>query len=230
MNPPKNRFHENVLNGQKVLQKLTTDFDAMHAMVQDGEIEEAYEYSFSAFSRVCKLFRIASYLPTLTGDPASANCLEMLLAAEIPIQIGYTEQGWFKLYLPFMLLPKKESGNVKHLRFVLDAAFKHFPEKFPSGRTFSECVIIYRHVYDRNRPERVYRDHDNIEVNFVTDVVAQYVMEDDDPMKCCHFYCSAPGDHDGTEVYVVPMNEFPEWIELWNKDDFSGVEIADFGL
>lgn len=230
MKTPKNRFHENVLNGQKVLQKLTTDFNAMDAMIQDGEIEEAYNHSFNAFGRVCKLFRIASYLPTLTGDPASANCLEMLLAAEIPIQIGYTEQDWFKLYLPFMLLPKKESGNVKHLRVMLDAAFKHFPESFPSGRIFSDCVIIYRHVYERERPERVYRDHDNIEVNFVTDVVAQYVMEDDAPMKCCHFYCSDLGDHDGTEVYVVPKNEFPKWVELWQKDDFSGVKIADFGL
>jgi heme/copper-type cytochrome/quinol oxidase subunit 2 len=38
-------------------------------------------------------------------------------------------------------------------------------------------------------------------------------MVDDAPMRCQHFYCSAPGSSERTEVYVVPQDEFTRWLE-----------------
>lgn len=77
---------------------------------------------------------------------------------------------------------------------------------------FTDCVLVYRHIYDRTRPERRKRDHDNIEINMVSDIVALYVLPDDAPSVCSHYYCSADGSEDRTEVYVVPRNEFPMWL------------------
>lgn len=71
--------------------------------------------------------------------------------------------------------------------------------------------MIFRHVYDRQRPERLKRDHDNIEVNKVADIVAMYVLPDDKPKICSHYYCSAAASEDRTEVYVVPKYDFPMW-------------------
>jgi hypothetical protein len=75
-------------------------------------------------------------------------------------------------------------------------------------------VTVFRHVYRRDRPERQYRDHDNIELNRVLDIVALYVMVDDSPMRCRHYYCGAPGSGHRTEIYVVPRDEFVHWLAI----------------
>lgn len=66
-------------------------------------------------------------------------------------------------------------------------------------------MLVYRHVYDGNRPERRMWDHDNIETNMVSDIVAMYVMPDDALSVCSHYECSVMGEDDHTEVYVVPF-------------------------
>ena len=62
----------------------------------------------------------------------------------------------------------------------------------------------------------VRRDHDNIEVNMVSDIVAMYVLADDCPSVCSHYYCSAAGEEDRTTVYVVPKQDFPKWLQEEN--------------
>ena len=66
---------------------------------------------------------------------------------------------------------------------------RFFAGKLP--HIYSDCVLIFRHIYDRNRPERSYRDHDNIELNMVVDIVALYLPPDDAPPRCAHYYCNA---------------------------------------
>lgn len=120
----------------------------------------------------------------------------------IPVEIGFTAEGWFALRIP-ALLPKKISGSADYIRsFLYPAMRSFFHDKFPVR--YRDCVLVYRHVYDRNRPERRWRDHDNIEVNMVSDIIALYVLPDDTPAVCSHYYCSAAASDDRTEVYVVP--------------------------
>ena len=72
-----------------------------------------------------------------------------------------------------------------------------------------------------------WRDHDNIEINMVTDIVALYVMPDDCPKVCSHFYCSAAGSEDRTEVYVVPKEDFPAWLKAEKNMPDEGVNIFE---
>ena len=61
------------------------------------------------------------------------------------------------------------------------------------------------------------RDHDNIETNMVSDIVAMYVMPDDAPSVCSHYECSVMGEDDRTEVYVIPRMDFPQWLSQENE-------------
>ena len=88
-------------------------------------------------------------------------------------------------------------------------------------------VTIFRHVYNRERPERQQRDHDNIELNRVLDAVALYVMVDDSPSRCRHYYCNAPGSSERTEVYVVPRGEFRYWLEHEDSIPDEGVQLYE---
>ena len=63
-----------------------------------------------------------------------------------------------------------------------------------------------------DRPERAYRDHDNIELNAVADAIAMFVMHDDAPLQCSHFYCSQRGEKEYTRVFVVPQKSFVAWL------------------
>ena len=71
------------------------------------------------------------------------------------------------------------------------------------------------------------RDHDNIEINQVTDIVAFFTMVDDNPACCEHFYMSAKGKGNRTEVYVIPRNEFEEFLKILQEMPEEGVPLYE---
>ena len=129
----------------------------------------------------------------------------------------FTEEGWFFLRMP-ILLPRKEKSSRSYLRGFLYPALERFTYEKPKIR-YRNCVLIFRHVYDRNRPEREYRDHDNIEMNTVVDAIAMFFLVDDTPLECRHYYCSAAGDEEWTEVYIVPRADFESWLAIENRPE-----------
>jgi len=124
------------------------------------------------------------------------------------------------------LLPKKLKGSVDYIRGILYPALERFFRGKPTVR-YRDCVLIYRHVYNRDFKERQRRDHDNIEINLTTDAVAMYVLPDDSPRVCEHFYCTAAGDEDRTEVYIVPKSEFQAWQNAESTFPENGVLLLE---
>ena len=224
----KNKFQETVRKARRLLGSIVKDFETMDQMCDENLDEEAFRLSFGAHRNICKLFNLGNSLPAMSGDPAADNERNAIIAEEVPVEMGFTEEGWFLARIP-MLLPKKDGGNVDHLRTMLYPAFRRYFNERPVDEKFSKCVLIYRHVYDQERSERQYRDHDNIELNFVTDTVALYVMEDDAPLKCEHFHCSAAGSEERTEVYVVPQTDFMKWYGFHLQIPDEGMKIVDSG-
>ena len=100
--------------------------------------------------------------------------------------------------------------------------------RYKSPVRYTDCVLIYRHVYAKTRPERKRRDHDNIEINMVSDIVALYTMLDDAPSRCRHYYCSAESDSERTEVYVVPSEEFIQWYSQEKDFPANGPALSEF--
>lgn len=167
----------------------------------------------------------ARTLPSYIGHPDAEVQVEAILKQEIPVEIGYTKEGWFSVRIP-MLLPKKSKGSTDYIRSFLYPAMRDFFIEKPPVR-YREAVLIYRHVYDRRRSERQMRDHDNIEINMVSDIVAMYVMPDDGPAVCAHYYCSAAAEQERTEVYVVPKGDFPTWLSGEAAMPDGGVKLYE---
>lgn len=149
-------------------------------------------------------------LPAHTGHPQAERMVQEAISESVPVDIKITEEGWFYLRMP-ILLPRKEKSPRTYLRGFLYPALAAFAWERPPIR-YRNCVMIFRHIYDRNRPEREYRDHDNIELNTVVDAVAMFFLVDDTPFECRHYYCSVVGDEESTEVFIVPRNEFGVWL------------------
>lgn len=196
----------------KEAEKLLTQLNAVKTDYAEKRIEEALTKSVTAakISEVVALKTRA--LPAYTGHPQAEVVAQKALEEAVPIEMGFTMEGWFGLRMP-ILLPRKEKSSRSYLRGMLYPALEKFTQGKPQIR-YRNCVLIFRHVYDCNRPEREYRDHDNIELNTVVDAIAMFFLVDDTPLECAHFYCSAAGDEERTEVYIVPRADFESWLAM----------------
>ncbi len=216
----------------KVLDKVELAKRSMEAQMayvrrfyQDADLQAAYEAALRLEEISEKLVLFTRRLPAYTGSPVAEAAVENCMAESIPVEIGFTAEGWFALRIP-ALLPKKASGSADYVRSFLYPAMRRFFQAQPPVR-YRDCVLVYRHVYGRDRPERRYRDHDNIEINMVSDIVALYVMPDDSPKVCSHYYCSVSGADDRTEVYVVPKEDFPLWLVTERAASDKGVKLYE---
>ncbi|MDR1703500.1 MAG: DUF6100 family protein [Clostridiales bacterium] len=198
-------------SASRLVKKVMISLDEVRAFLENGDLGSAYESAFVASNHSEKLALICREMPVYSGNPQAHEQMEDTILRNYPLEIGFTTEGWFYVCLP-VLLPKKNRGSPDYIcnplylamnRFWRDKAPLHYPDN----------VIIFRHVYSLARPERQYRDHDNIELNRIVDILAMYVMVDDSPLRCRHYYLSAPGKTERTEVYVVPQNEFKIWLE-----------------
>lgn len=195
---------------EKLLQQLKT----VQTDYADKRMEAAMEKAVFAVKQAEEVALLTRALPAHTGHPRAKELTRNAIAEAIPIEIGFTDQGWLCIRMP-ILLPRKEKSSRSYIREFLYPVL----EQFAAGRKIRcrNCVLIFRHVYDQNRPEREYRDHDNIELNTVVDAIAMFFLVDDTPLECRHYYCSAPGSTERTEVYIVPRNEFEDWLALENN-------------
>lgn len=207
------------------VKRLREQVATARQLYEAGNLAQAYEAVMRLEETAERMVLLSRTLPAYTGSPHAAMDTANLIALCIPVEIGFTIEGWFSLRIP-ALLPKKEVGSADYIRSFLYPAMRDFFNGKEPVR-FKDCVLIYRHVYDRSRPERRKRDHDNIEINMVSDIVALYVMPDDGPEVCAHYYCSAEGAAERTEVYVVPKRDFPVWLVLEKTMPEKGVALYE---
>ena len=206
----KSSFERSLEQADRRIRKVRNAFEDVRAHISRGNIDGAYSAAFEFADQAERLTLLARVLPAYTGHPRAKKKMEDAVLNVFPCEIGFTAEGWFCLRVP-SLLPKKNHGSPAYISDPLYPAMARFwrgkqPVRYPNN------VLIFRHVYSRERPERQYRDHDNTELSMVADIVALYVMVDDSPLRCKHYYCSAPGLNDRSEVYVVPQIEFTRWL------------------
>lgn len=220
-----NSFVQTLAKLESQVKKLNVLLSNTKFMYENGNIELAYEIAMRMADVAERTVLLARALPAYTGNPLAGSEIQNLIDVSIRIEIGFTEQGWFTIRIP-LLLPKKEDGSADYVRsFLYPAMQRFFRNKEPVR--YGGCVLIYRHVYSIYRPERKRRDHDNIEINMVSDIIALYVMEDDAPSLCSHYYCSAAAVEEHTEVYVIPKTDFTAWLEAEKTMPDEGVKLYD---
>lgn len=219
------KFLDTMGKVEKLGKRFGEQLSSVRWFYEDGSVYEAYLHALNLEETAERMVLLVRTLPAYTGVPDARHETERRMEECIPIETGFTAEGWFSLRIP-ALLPKKAGGSADYVRSFLYPGMRRFFEKQPPVR-YRDCILIYRHVYDRDRPERRMRDHDNIEINMVSDIVAMYVMPDDSPAGCSHYYCSAEGEEDRTEVYVVPKWDFPIWLVKETGMPDKGVELYE---
>lgn len=212
-----------IKQGQKVISLTEEAKNKKHFC----EPKPFFDIAMKAEQAAEKLAVLLRWLPIMSHVPYAFDSVEGILAEALPAEIGFTEERWFSVRLP-ILLPKKEKATREYLNALLYSALRrYFDHTRINVPKFGECVIIYRHVYAYDRHYRMYRDHDNIEVNQVTDAVAMFVMRDDGPTLCSHYHCMGRAPENRTEVYVIPKKDFVKWLSMEPEFPEEGVKLFD---
>ncbi len=209
-------FEQTVNQAKRRLDVAAALLDHVQHSFAQNDRKAAYQAAFELAYQTEKLTMLARTLPALTGSPIGYAQMGQLIRKAVPIRVGYSKQGWLGIYMP-ALLPKKERGGADYIRDSLYPALRDF---FRKGEhpLLPDCVLTVCHLYDRRRPERQYRDHDNIELNAVVDSLALFALPDDVPMRCQHHYCSAASNQDATQILLVPKDEFSTWYNCWTQE------------
>jgi len=210
-------FAKEIAFAGKQLQAVVSSFGEMKENQAQGLREIAYEKAFEFTNKVERLTQTARQLPAYTGHPQAQKRIEKQTLENVPVRAGFTPEGWFCTVIQ-ALLPKKRHGCARYIQRSVFLSLADFFRGKDRVR-YKDCVLIFRHIYRRDRPDRHYRDHDNIEVKSAADAVAFFVLYDDGPLTCEHFYCTAAGDENKTEVFVVPRSDFIKWLTEVKPDN-----------
>ena len=80
-------------------------------------------------------------------------------------------------------------------------------------KRFKHCVICIMHVYDKELYDKGRkRDHDNIEIKGIIDVINTFLLTDDTGNLCDIYNTSEFSDKDFTRISIMKKDVFPEWI------------------
>ena len=221
----KGNFQQTVARVDKMLARAKDTSEMIRILCEKGDMEEANEAAFRLEEITEKVVLMTRALPAYTGYPRARSEVNHIIADTVPITLGYTKEGWFSVRMP-MLLPKKESGSADYIRQIMYPAMQRFFRGKNSNK-LEDAVVVFRYVYSEERPERRARDHDNIETNMVSDIVAMFTLIDDSPKYCSHFSIYALGNEERTEVYVIPNKEFCDFIKLEKEMAKEGEKLYE---
>lgn len=120
------------------------------------------------------------------------------------------DQQWYHIVIPALIPKRRQNCDfiIEPLRYALSEYVRaNKPERL------RECILCFQHVYSQEIPAGWVRDHDNMEVKKVQDVIADQLMTDDSGRYCSNLSVSALGDKDCTEIYLMRPEMLPEWLK-----------------
>ena len=224
----KDKFLQTLNRIERELPKMQEECRLIRHFYTTGNKEQAYAETFQLAAIAEKLTLLTRTLPCYTGNPKAHRDIEEGILKSVPVEIGFTKEGWFSLRIP-KLLPRKGFGSVDYIRGILWPVLRKFFEGKAMVR-YENCTLIYRHVYGPQYNKQYMRDHDNIETYMISDMVALFVLRDDCPYLCNNYDCTAEGEGERTEVYVVPQSEFLDWLNQEKTMPKEGVKLYETKL
>ena len=163
-------FKKEFTKAKRTLGQFYRAWNKLESCIEYNDENGAYDCSLGTERIAERLIFQLRNLATYSGDKEACEAVVRNIQETALVEVGYTEEGWFRLSIP-ALLPRKEKGNPEYVRSLIYPAMSDF---FTGKQVekFKDCTLVYLHTYDANRPKREWRDHDNVEVNAVTDIGA----------------------------------------------------------
>lgn len=158
----------------------------------------------------------ARSLPDIAGVPDPDLLLRDALVFSHDISVSLLSEGWVYLTMDALLPSKGLKIPKEYILYPVTYALEQFQKDTLYHVSYSQTLIVVRHVYSDDKPLGLIRDHDNIETKTLIDTVKSHLLEDDSGMSCSLFFSSKFGPQDMTEVFVLPCCDLPLWCEFYS--------------
>lgn len=137
---------------------------------------------------------------------------DYLCSASTMQGVGIREdEGVLEITLPCLLPKRKQRQSTEFLIDPFYAALEGYSRQNALPR-FSHCVVCFAHIYCQDLPERRVRDYDNLELKQLLDVIAAFLLEDDNGLLCDAYNTTELGEQDCTKIFVMEKKRFPQWL------------------
>lgn len=204
------------------LQRLSS-----HLLAMDSMDIQRYPENYETMSTEAALLseKVTCQLRNLLYATASIPKQEYLVrTSEIhDIAIAYKNEI-LEIRLPRLLPKKKSRQSSLFLIDPVNAALAHYGKAHTLPR-FRECTVCISHVHESDLPDWCLLDYDNLQQKQILDVIALHVMADDSGLLCDAFNTTELGESDGTRIFIMEKDRFPEWLSERQKERKS---ISDF--
>lgn len=183
-----------------------------------GDFENLYLNSRRVVSDCENLVQMTRTIPINFGDSNGyKNLKEDLIKSgeeEGKVQISLLESDVINIVLPDLLPRRLQNGkifeNLDYIRCQYIEAFRHY---FQNKRIeYSERVVIYFKNYFTSEKNMI--DDDNFDAKIITDIIAQYVLIDDNPKRCMKIFDYGIGEKRRTEIMIFPYSKIMNYIDI----------------
>jgi len=199
------------------VRRLKSDLTALQSSVLSENLDNYSDFSRQAAIRgevVASKLRRLVYDSACTTKTPQAFYLETAAEA-LDIKVSSSSDGVVEITIP-CLIPSRKRKSAGFITDPLYAALERFVSDRPPDQPFERfkhCVICIIHVYDKALLVKGrHRDHDNIEVGEIINVINTFLLTDDIGVLCDIYHTSKISDYDYTRIFIVKKDMFAEWI------------------
>lgn len=208
-------FIRSIENIKKNINKMNKSIDLIKSFYSVGDLYKTNEELFNLVKISENSTERVRMLPIFTGYNKAKETVENIIIDELNINIkdnrsNKDDKELIHIHLN-ALLPKKEKERAGYIRASLITACERYYKEHSFDIITEPVVIVFKHNY--NSTERMWRDHDNIEINVVMDAVALYFLSDDTSKSCDHFYFSDYTGEDSTDIFIIKQENFYSWLK-----------------
>lgn len=108
------------------LSRMKEQAAAVRWFYENGNLLESYNRALRR-GTVEQTVLLTRVLPAYTGAVGATTQTDAIISDTIPVEVGFTAEGWFSIRIP-ALLPKKASGSADYIRSYLYPAMRKFFE------------------------------------------------------------------------------------------------------
>ena len=119
-----------------------------------------------------------------------------------------------QITLPGLMPKKAKYSNTTYLTDPLYATLESYAKDHVLPH-FTDCVVVFLHIYDASLSAKRIRDYDNLdsqECKRVLDTVACFLLTDDSGSFCDTFHRTEFGSKDATIITIMEKDLFPAWL------------------
>lgn len=189
---------------------LVEDILFVRELHREDKDERAYGFTLATVETAEELALKVRELAMSQRIPDSEPEIQRMIDAVYKVELGFTKDGYFCMRFP-RLIPGMNGRSMLYLRKNLAPRIEEF-WNYRGSLNKDKHIIIFRHVYPYCHPGWERHVPADGEVDFVLGLVLKNVCHAYYASDFKHYHCCGYGE-DRTEVYVVPTEDFPEWLE-----------------